>query len=258
MFFTNIKSFNKIKLNILVWVPLLLILQVIILSPMLSVPSVSAIEEGENPKIIILDASTDDLQGYMRWPWGVTESQVESGDKQPFMKWNETTEGDTTFYEGWMNFYTRLDKEQKDLEGARDDARLQLVFDAEQLTIKGSLNAHIVTAFKWPCQYFEGEFATFGCPDDYGDDILEGLGEGWIEGDINIPLEENYKNSWRFDTEVPMTVKFYAKSIVGYSYFNPPSVNRTMERTETQTLNCSVTGSLSYFSEDHILLNLWL
>ena len=255
---TNAKSFKKIKLNIIVWIPVLLILLEVILTPIHSVPPVSAIDEGENPSIIVLDASTDDLQGYINWPWGVTKSQIESGDKQPFLKWEETKEGDTTFYEGWMLHHVRLDQEQKDLEGARDDVSLQLTFDVEQLTIKGSLNAHIVTAFKWPCQFISGDFATFGCPSTYGDDVKEGLCEGWIEGEIDIPLIENYKNSWSFRTEVPMAVKFYAKAIVGYSSSHPPSVNRTVERTETLTLPCNVNGGLSYFSEDKIILNIWI
>ena len=152
----------------------------------------------------------------------------------------------------------RAHKEQKDLEGARDDARLQLTFDTEQLTVKGSLNAHVVTAFKWPCQYISGELATFGCPGDYGDSLKEGLCEGWIEGDIDIPLVENYKNSWRFKTDVTMTVKFHAKSIVSYSYMYPPSANRTIERTETLTLPCNVNGALNYFSEDNIHISIWI
>lgn len=250
--------FTDLKINVILWVPLFLILVSSMVGSSQIVPSASAIEEGENPKIIVLDASTDDLQGYIRWPWGVTSSQIEIGDKQPFMKWDETKEGDTTFYDGWMNHYARLDREQKDLEGARDDAGLQLTFDVEQLTLKGSLNAHIVTALKWPCRYLAGDFAIFGCPGDYGNDVKEGLCEGWIEGDIDIPLVQEYKNSWRFNTEVPMTVKFYAKSIVSYSYWHPPSANRTVERTETLTLPCNVNGALSYFSEDKVLLSIWI
>ena len=250
--------FYDVNLNAVLRFSLLLILLGSAIGSTVKIPSASAVEEGGSPKTIVLDASTDDLQGYIRWPWGVLNSQIESGDKQPFMKWDETKEGDTTFYAGWMNHYTRLDQEQKDLEGARDDTSLQLTFDAEQLTIKGSLNAHIVTAFKWPCVYLSGGFSTFGCPGDYGDSVKEALCEGWIEGDIDIPLVENYKNSWTFRTDVSMTVKFHAESIVSYSYMYPPSANRTEERTETLTLPCNVNGALSYLGEDKVALNIWI
>ena len=200
---------KNVKINTVLRFYLLLVLLGSAMSPALRVSQVKAVEAERSPKIIVLDASTDDLQGYMRWPWPLifSKSQFESGDMQPFLKWEETKEGDTTFYAGWMNHYARLDQEQKDLEGARDDAGLQLTFDAEQLTLKGSLNAHIVTAFKSPCVYIDGEFETFGCPDAYGDDVKEGLCEGWIEGDLNIPLVESYKNSWTFKTDVSMAVK---------------------------------------------------
>jgi len=244
----------KLKPGNILWASLLLVILGVVLVPGICV---SALEEGSDPKIIVVDASTDYLQGYMRWPWGVYKSQIESGDKQPFMKWEETQEGDTTFYAGWMNHYARLDREQKDLEGARDDVRLQLTFDAEQLTLKGSLNAHIVTAVKPIGEYWEGEFATFGFTGDFGDKILEGLCEGWIEGDIDIPLVEVYKNSWQFSTEVPMTVTYYAQSIVYYSYLHPPSANRTVERTETLTLPCNVNGNLNYYGE-RVSLSIWI
>ena len=213
MYTTNSKSFINIKLNTLVWVTVLTILVGVIPSPMLSIPQAYAIDADRAPKTIALDASTDDLQGYMENP---RRRPIAS-----FLRWGETREGDTTFYEGYMNHYARLDREQKDLEGVRDNVSLQLVFDTDQLTIKGSLNAHIVTAFKWPCQYIDGEFATYGCPGDFGYSVNEALCEGWIEGNIDIPLVENYKNSWSFETDVPLNMKFYVKSIVSYNQTPP-------------------------------------
>ena len=50
-----------------------------------SITLCNASDQDRKPRVIILDAASDDLQGYLKWPWGVYKSQIESGEKEPYM-----------------------------------------------------------------------------------------------------------------------------------------------------------------------------
>ena len=195
--------------------------------------------DDREPLVIEVNAAADHLWGEMRWPWYATESEIKSGEKEPYLEWESQKVGDVTYSEGWMKHWAKIDSEQYDIEGVRDEVDLRITFDLEDQTATGSLTGFYASTYKTACG------GPYGCLDFLGKGIDVAWCVGSFDESFSFPIEPGTwaGEDWVFDVNTSMTLNFNGRAQTG-KWPSDQGDNRTVERSETVYETVRIVGKI--------------
>ena len=155
------------------------------------------------PTRIIINADEDDFWAEHHFPYGSAEF---GSAEKAFMSWDRIDEGDVSYYDGYLYFFTRNEREQLDEVGVKDDVNLALTYDYEAMRVTGSFESYTVTTMD-PDKYQSdgsGGWINYARPYTYSRSAAEVVCETWLDFPIDIVINPESPNMAEktFDVDV--------------------------------------------------------
>ncbi len=192
------------------------------------------------PTRITINADEDDFWAQHYFPYGSAEF---GSAEKAFMSWDRVDEGDVSYYDGYLYFYTRNEREQLDEAGVKDTVTLALTYDYEALRVTGSFESYTITTMD-PDKYQSdgsGGWINYARPYTYSRSATEVVCETWLDFPIDIELNPDSPNMAEKTFDVDVTYKARVKR-----YGNPPEKAVDKYEEKTATVRSSVTFRVSF------------
>lgn len=195
---------------------------------------------------VTITGDEDDFYANYRWPFG--SADFGSADNA-FMAWERLDENDVAYYEGFLYFYSRCEREQISDPNVKDTVSFNLVYDYEQMKVTGSINYYSITVMDFDkMQYGEGgDWLNYASPQWYSRSAKWVKCEAWMDFSIDESL--NQDNPDFFEITLPVDVTFKA-DVIRYGYPEANAVEKHEVKTVTENLQVTFRASINHYGQD--------
>ena len=195
---------------------------------------------------IVLKGNEDDFYGNFYWPYG---SANFGSAENAFMSWERIDENNVGYYEGFLYFVSRNEKEQIDDVGVKDTIEFDLTYDLEAMKATGSLSYYTITTMDY--DRFQpgdgGDWLNYANPQWHSKSAKEVVCEVWMYIEIDWELDPEYPTF--IEKIVPVDVTFHAK-VLRYGNPQDEADEKYEEKTVTENLPVTISISMDNYSEN--------